>query len=83
MEFSFASSYLPLESKIILLGRTISRLDVLKFFLQLAWESKLIPTGKYSELSLKLEEVGRQLGAWKKGLEVKIKNSLEQKTPVS
>jgi hypothetical protein len=81
LEFSFASSYLPPEQKIILLSRTISRLDILKFFLQLAWESKLIPTNKHAELSLKLEEIGRQLGGWKKGLVEKLKKSLVQKTP--
>lgn len=68
LELSFAASYLPPESKIILLGKTISRLDVLKFFLQLAWENKLIPNEKYLELSKQLEEIGRMLGGWKKGL---------------
>ena len=68
LEFSFSCIYLPPESKIIMLGRTISKIDTLKFFYQLAWESKLIPTDKYTELSEKLEEIGRMLGGWRKGL---------------
>lgn len=68
LELSFSASYLPPDQKIILLGKTISRLDILKFFLQLAWENKLIPTNKYAELSKMLEEIGRMLGGWKKGL---------------
>ena len=69
--------YLPPEPKILLLGKAISKLDTLKFFMQLAWESKLIPNEKYINLSGKLEEIGRMLGGWRKGLENKEKN----KTP--
>ncbi len=72
LELTFTASYLPPEQKIILLGKTISRLDVLKFFLQLAWENKLIPSEKYIRLSEKLEEIGRMLGGWKKGLDKKL-----------
>lgn len=71
LELTFTAAYLPPEQKIIMLGKTISQLDILKFFMQLAWESKLIPTNKYAELSQKLEEIGRMLGGWKKGLESK------------
>ena len=39
--------------------------------MQLAWENKLIPTDKYAEISKQLEEIGRQLGGWKKGLQTK------------
>jgi hypothetical protein len=71
LELTFTASYLPPESKVIVLSRAISRLDVLKFFLQLAWESKFIPTNKHAELTQKLGEIGRQLGGWKKGLQTK------------
>ena len=56
-----------------MLSKTIAKLDNLKFFIQLAWENKLIPTDKYSVLSENLEEIGRMLGGWRKGL--------QQKTP--
>lgn len=75
IELSFISSYLPSEQKVTLLGRAISKLDILKFFVQLAWESKLIPTERYTELSKRLEEIGRQLGGWKKGLQKKTSAS--------
>ncbi|MBU3901275.1 four helix bundle protein [Patescibacteria group bacterium] len=68
LELTFTASYLSPEQKIILLTKASSRLDVLKFFVQLAWESKLMPTEKYLELSKKLEEIGRMLGGWRKGL---------------
>jgi hypothetical protein len=72
LELTFSSAYLPLEQKILALGKTISRLDILKFFIQLAWENKLISTEQHIELSKNLEEIGRQLGGWKKGLETKL-----------
>ena len=55
----------------------ISKLDGVKFFLQIAWENKCIPNDKYSLLSEKLDEIGRMLGGWKKGLE----KTQEKKTP--
>lgn len=54
-----------------MLNKTITKLDIVKFFTQLAWESKIIPTNKYSDLISKLGEIGRQLGGWKKGLQAK------------
>ena len=72
LELTFSSAYLPPEPKIIMLDKVISRLDVLKFFIQMSWENKLISTEQHIELSSKLEEIGRQLGAWKKGLETKL-----------
>ena len=69
LELSFACVYMAPEQKIIVLGKVISKLDTLKFFMQLAWESKLIPQVKYIELSQKLEEIGKMLGGWRKGLQ--------------
>lgn len=75
LELSFACVYLPPEPKIILLGKSIAKLDTLKFFTQLAWESKLIPSEKYIDLSTKLEEIGKMLGGWRKGLQSPIKET--------
>ena len=76
LELTFASVYLATEQKILMLSRTIAKLDNLKFFMQLAWESKLIPTEKYSKLSENLEEIGRMLGGWRKGLQEKQQTKL-------
>jgi len=54
-----------------MLNKVITRFDIVKFFTQLAWESKLISTDKYSSLLSDLGEIGRQLGGWKKGLQSK------------
>jgi hypothetical protein len=77
LEFTFCLSYLSPEHKIPLLNKAITKLDTIKFFTQLSWEGKLITTEKYSILLSGLEEIGRQLGGWKKGVESK----LQTKTP--
>lgn len=71
LELTFTSAYLQPEQKIVVLARAISKLDMLKFFVQLAWEIKLIPNEKFAELIKRLEEIGRMLGGWKKGLQTK------------
>ena len=71
LENIFISIYLSPETKIARLVIAISKLDGIKFFLQIAWENKCVPNAKYAELSEYLNEIGRMLGGWKKGLEKK------------
>ena len=68
LELTFLSSYQAPKEKISSLTEIISKIDSLKFFIQIAWERKLVTTDKYSELSFELEEIGRMLGGWRKGL---------------
>jgi hypothetical protein len=71
LEFSFLASYASRDTKIIHLKRCISRVDLLKLLLQLAWEIRALDNQKYILLSEQLGEVGRMLGGWRKGLETK------------
>ncbi|MFA5248078.1 MAG: four helix bundle protein [Patescibacteria group bacterium] len=71
LENIFTAIYLPKEKKYLELGSAIVKLDGVKFFFQLAWENKCLSNERYAELSEKLNEVGRILGGWKKGLEKK------------
>jgi len=48
--------------------RASTKLDALKFFLQTAWEMKVIDTKKYGLLTAPLVEVGKMLGGWRKQL---------------
>ncbi len=75
LENIFVSAYLSGEKKAAQLSIAILKLDNLKFFLQLAWENKCLSNEKYIEISTSLDEIGRMLGGWKKGL--------ENKTPAS
>ena len=71
IEYGFLASYAPSAEKERLLTRTISRVDLLKLLLQLAWEIHALDDKKYAALGEKLTEVGKMLGGWKKGLETK------------
>ena len=59
--------------KISLVSQAAAKSDLLKFFLQLGWEQKIISHANYGELIIRLDEAGRMLGGWKK--------SLQEKTP--
>lgn len=74
LECIFTALYLPPTQKITQLTLAITKLDGVKFFLQLAWENKYIPHKQYADLSQQLDELGRILGGWRKGL--------QNKTPV-
>ena len=78
LEYIFISLYLPPEQKISKLTIATSKLDGVKFFLQLAWENKCIQNEKYMELSKLLDEVGRMIGGWKKGIEAKMKTPAQK-----
>lgn len=71
IEFSFLASYASKETKLIHLERCISRVDLLKLLLQLAWEIRALNNQKYIVLSEQLSEVGKMLGGWRKGLDTK------------
>lgn len=68
IEATITASTLTKHEKLPHLDRAVTRLDLLKFFLYLAWEVKAIDTKKYILFSEKLDEIGRQLGGWKKQL---------------
>ena len=71
LELLFIASYLGREQKVPILQKANSKLDLLKFFLQIAWEIRVLDTKKYAELSKTLDEIGRMLGGWRRGLQNK------------
>ena len=58
--------------KLSLISQANAKNDMLKFFLQLTWEQKLLDHIQYGSLILLLDEVGRMLGGWKKSIEEKL-----------
>ena len=63
-EFIFIASRSDREQKSPFLQKAANKLDVLKFFLQIAWEIKSLDNKKYIILSEHLNEIGRMLGGW-------------------
>jgi len=56
------------EQKIPYLQKAGGKLDLLKFFLQIAWELRALDEKKYISISEHLDEIGRQLGGWHRKL---------------
>ena len=54
--------------KLSLVSSAIGKNDLLKFFMQIGWEHKLVNQIQYSDFILYLDEIGRMLGGWKKSL---------------
>lgn len=73
LELIYKAYYANMENKSSMIVETISKNDIIKYLLQIAFENKLIKEKQYLELSNKLQEVGRILGGWKKGIETKLK----------
>jgi len=71
IEYCFLASYASKDVKVEALDKAISRIDLLKLLLQLAWEIHALDNKKYAHLGELLSEVGRMLGGWKKGLQTK------------
>ena len=59
------------NEKVLFLRIAIRKLDALKILLLVLWETKSLDTNKYGTVSLPLEEVGKMLGGWLRGIETK------------
>lgn len=57
--------------KLSIVSQALGKNDLLKFFLQIGWEEKVLDHTAYGKLILNLDEVGRMLGGWKKNLQEK------------
>lgn len=60
--------YTPADKKIILLDAAIEKTDEIRFFLQILWENKFCPNKQYILLETEIQNLGRMLGGWKRGL---------------
>ena len=68
IELIIKASYSDKVEKLIFLKSASVKLDLLKFFLQIAWEIKSLDNKKYILLSERLDEIGKMLGGWIKAL---------------
>lgn len=64
IEAVFIASFLAKEKKLPYVERAAVKLDLAKFFLQVAWEIKALDSKKYALVSEQLSEVGKMLGGW-------------------
>lgn len=72
LEVIFRATFAPDKfEKLSLVSQAIGKTDLLKFFLQIGWEHKVLDHAIYAKIILNLDEVGRMLGGWKKNLQEK------------
>lgn len=73
LELTYIAYFTEKEQKIEKVTQCVLVLDTLKFLISVAWEGRLISNNQCETLSLKLEEVGKMFGGWKKNLETYTK----------
>lgn len=72
-----AASFSTGAEKLPYIRHAIKKMDTLKLFLMILWETKSLDNKKYLALSVKLDEIGRMLGGWQ-GQLLKKQNSSSQ-----
>jgi len=67
LETLHRAAYSPASSKAAFLTEALLTIDSLRFFLQLAWELKLIPSKQFTLIGQEIESIGKMTGGWRKG----------------
>jgi len=73
------ASFSPIKTKITLLSDSLAKIDSLRFFIQLCWELKLVPSKQFSTIGEAVENIGKMVGGWRKGLLIKTSGNPEEK----
>ncbi|MFZ2720249.1 MAG: four helix bundle protein [Minisyncoccia bacterium] len=71
LELLFIASYQSREEKLPTIRTALRKIDILKSLIRIVWELRALDSKRYATLSEKIDELGRMLGGWKKGLESK------------
>jgi len=68
IELLLLAGFAGVDQKYTFVVRAATKLDLLKFFMQVAWEVKCLDHKKYSLYANSLNEIGRMIGGWQKQL---------------
>lgn len=66
LEIILQARYTNRDNKLAFIDKAAIKLDSLKFFLQIIWQTKSLDNKKYLQLSEPMTEIGKILGGWKK-----------------
>lgn len=75
LEKTYVSYFTEKETKAARVAECVLTLDSLKFLLSIAWDAQLLSHTQYKDISLKLAEIGKMFGGWRKSLEKPIKKN--------
>lgn len=68
LESGYIAYFTEKDKKAEKIAACILTTDILKFLISTAWEGKLISDKQCETVAIKLEEIGKMLGGWKKSL---------------
>jgi len=69
LELSYTAYFTEKDKKDTKISECIFITDALKFLVSVAWEGKFISNKQYEDVAVKLEEIGRMLGGWRKSID--------------
>ena len=69
LELSYAAYFTAREKKADKISECILLTDALKFLVSVAWEGRIISDQQCENVAVKLEEIGKMLGGWRKSLD--------------
>jgi hypothetical protein len=69
LELSYNTYFTQKYKKSEKISECILITDTLKFIISVAWEGKLISNQQCEDVALKLDEIGKMFGGWKKSLD--------------
>ena len=68
LELLLAAEYASKNQRLQLIQQASVKFDMLKSFIRIAKELKILDQKKYIRLEAELQEIGRQLGGWQRSL---------------
>ena len=68
LELLRKSMYTPINKKVLFLEEASDNIDSFRFFFQLLWETKLVSNKEYIAFATEIENLGKIVGGWKKGI---------------
>lgn len=75
IEHILLAGYAGSDQKYTFVVRAATKLDLLKFFMQVAWEVRCLDKKAYAMLLTPLSEIGKDIGGWQKYLQTKQPSS--------
>ena len=68
LELSYTAYFSEKDRKEEKIAECVLVTDILKFLISTAWEAKLISNKQFEDIAIKLDEVGKMFGGWRRSL---------------
>ena len=72
------AAYASTNQKLSALEEATRAVDAVRFFIQIAWESGLMAQSHFILLAKDIEEIGRMVGGWRRGIIAKTPPRLQR-----